>query len=544
MKTVAVIPARGGSKGIPRKNMRLMAGKPLIAYSIESALACREIDVVIVSSDSEEILSFASQYEDVIVLPRGQGLAEDAVTLDPVIFDAITRWELMAEVKCDVVVTLQPTSPLLSVATLGKALAYFEQEDFDSLISVVNSPHLSWVNGKDGKVEPAYERRLNRQQLPPYFLETGSFLMTKRESLGEGSRIGGKVGVFEVPLNESTDIDTRQDWLICESLLRKKKIAFRVDGYKELGLGHIYRALTLAYDLIEHEVVFICDARHREGIEKLRSAHMPIVEVENDLAMLEWLKGEQVDILVNDRLDTTEEYIKSLRPYVERIVTFEDLGSGSREADAVINAIYENGETGPNVYTGKKYVCLRDEFLTSVPREFSEKVHRILVMFGGTDPLDLSHRVYRIAREINKDKIVVEFDFVLGPGYAGSIEEDNRAYGIEIHRDVVRVSDHMRSADMALSSQGRTTFELAAMGVPTIVLSQNERELLHTFAQMDNGFINLGLGGGVSDEDIAATICWLMDAPSVRKEMRRLMLQNNLKDGIERVKRIVLGDLV
>lgn len=96
---------------------------------------------------------------------------------------------------------------------------------------------------------------------------------------------------------------------------------------------------------------------------------------------------------------------------------------------------------------------------------------------------------------------------------------------------------------MALSSQGRTTFELASMGVPTIVLAQNERELLHTFAQMDNGFINLGHGGGVSDDDVAATICWLMDASSVRKEMRRLMLRNNLKNGMERVKRIILGDL-
>ena len=100
----------------------------------------------------------------------------------------------------------------------------------------------------------------------------------------------------------------------------------------------------------------------------------------------------------------------------------------------------------------------------------------------------------------------------------------------------------MRKADMALSSQGRTTYELAAMGVPAIVLAQNEREQLHTFAQMDNGFINLGLGSEVIDEDIKTTITWLMAATSVRREMRNRMLANDLKSGISRVRQIILGE--
>ena len=100
----------------------------------------------------------------------------------------------------------------------------------------------------------------------------------------------------------------------------------------------------------------------------------------------------------------------------------------------------------------------------------------------------------------------------------------------------------MRKADLAISSQGRTTFELASMGVPTIVLAQNKREQLHTFAQMDNGFINLGLGGEVSDEDIAAAVEWIISSKSIRSEMHRLMLANDLKSGIRRVKRIILGE--
>ena len=80
------------------------------------------------------------------------------------------------------------------------------------------------------------------------------------------------------------------------------------------------------------------------------------------------------------------------------------------------------------------------------------------------------------------------------------------------------------------------------MGVPTIVLAQNEREQLHTFAQMDNGFINLGLGSEVTDEDINSALMWLMSAKSVRREMRNRMLANDLKSGIKKVERIILGE--
>lgn len=171
-------------------------------------------------------------------------------------------------------------------------------------------------------------------------------------------------------------------------------------------------------------------------------------------------------------------------------------------------------------------------------------MRRILVTFGGTDPLDLTARVYELAKRHNAEAVDVTFDFVLGSGYDNPAVQSVPECGIEVSRNVLRMSDHMRKADMALSSQGRTTFELACMGVPTIVLAENEREQLHTFAQMDNGFINLGLGSEVSDEDLASTIAWLAGARSVRREMRKLMLENDLRLGIRRVKRIVLGDVL
>lgn len=542
MKIISVIPARGGSKGIPRKNMRLMHGKPLISYAIENALNCDLINEVVVSSDSEEALAYASQFKSVICLDRSSELAQDAVTLDPVIYDAVVRCEKSFDTRYDAVVTLQPTSPLLSVDTLSRALRSFIDSDVDSMISVVNEPHLRWKRDDKGRIVQDYIERLNRQQLPPSYLETGAFFICKRSCLTSNSRLGEKVSVFEVPENEATDIDTKEDWVVCESILSRKTIAFRVDGYRSLGLGHIYRALTIAYCLVEHDVVFLCDSRYREGIDKLRSCNMPVVELSDNQELLDWLQVNKPDVFVNDCLDTSVEYAESIKRYVGRFVSFEDLGPGSRVADAVVNAIYEGAPDHRHIYTGKEYVCLRDEFLTSVPAAFSDEVKRVLVMFGGTDPLDLSVRLYGYAKKRVASSRDVAFDFILGSGYSGELSTDDAIPGIEIFSDVVRVSDHMRKADLAISSQGRTTFELASMGVPTVVLAQNKREQLHTFAQMDNGFINLGLGSEVSDEDIAAAVEWIISSKSIRSEMHRLMLANDLKSGIRRVKRIILGE--
>lgn len=544
MNVLGVIPARGGSKGIPRKNMRLMNGKPLIRYAIDNALACNDITDVVVTSDSEEVRSYASGIEGVVVLDRSSELAQDAVTLDPVIYDATVRMEALRGHSYDAVVTLQATSPLLTPQTLSGAMRQFEKEDIDSLISVVNAPHLTWRESSDGGVEPNYKKRLNRQQLPANYLETGAFFIARRSYVTSSSRLGEKISVYEVPEVEATDIDSPSDWVVCESLLKKKTIVFRADGYKELGLGHISRVLTLGYEFPEHNITFVTNVHHKEGLEKLRMSNMPVVSIEDDADFFEWLKEVRPDVLVNDTLDTTREYVMACKEYAKRVVTFEDLGSGTSEADAVINAIYEKAPKNGNVYTGKRYVCLRDEFLISSPSKYSEDVKRILIMFGGTDPLDLSRRLYNLAKRMNDGQVRVVFDFVLGSGYASKDLKPIPERGIEVSRDISRVSDHMARADLAVSSQGRTTFELASMGVPTIVLAQNPREQLHSFAQMDNGFINLGLGSEVSDDDIASALEWLMGASSVRREMHRLMLSNDLKSGIGRVKQIILGELV
>ena len=541
-KVLAVIPARGGSKGIPRKNLRFMCSKPLISYAIQNALNCKWINECVVTTDDDEIAAVAKSYGSQIV-KRGASLSADAVTLDPVVFDAVNQMEEIKGCKYDIVVTLQPTSPLLSANTLDAALQAFINGSADTMISVVNKPHLSWTK-RDGKVLPNYEKRLNRQQLPPNYMETGAFFITRRHFVTENSRLGKNITVYEVPEREATDIDSVEDWIVSESILNKKNIIFRADGMKERGLGHIYNCITMAFNFIEHNVLFVTREDCKEGLEKIKSTNMHYVSIQSDADLEKIIDDFKPDIWVNDCLNTTAEYMKWLKSKVPRIVTIEDLGEGTRYADAVINALYEGQHTECEAtYEGPDYMCLRNEFLMEKPVLFSSEVHSVVIMFGGTDPSNLNVKLYNVAKEIADVYPEIRFDFVTGLGYDYRANHliDDLQHRIFIHNNVSKVTDYMKHADLMVTSQGRTVFEIASMGVPAIVLAQNNRELTHTFATMKNGFINLGLGSLVDERAIYNTLKWLIDTPNIRHNMHELMMQNNLRGSVKRIKSIILG---
>lgn len=191
-----------------------------------------------------------------------------------------------------------------------------------------------------------------------------------------------------------------------------------------------------------------------------------------------------------------------------------------------------------------KYVCLRDEFQAEKPAIFSEKVKNILVMFGGTDPANLNKMLYSSILKFSDKYKDIKFNFITGIGYDakknGVITQKNK--NIFVYPNVPRVTKYMKNADLAITSQGRTIFELAAMGVPAIVLSQNEREQTHLFAKLEHGFLNLGIGKEVDQNLIENTLDWLINTPVIRKNMYDLMLSYPLKAGLKRVKNIIVGE--
>jgi N-acylneuraminate cytidylyltransferase len=541
MGILALIPARGGSKGIPKKNLRLMNGKPLIAYAIENAKKSKYIRDVFVTTDSKEIEEVSKLY-GAAVIKRDNELSSDLVTLDPVIYHAMLKAEKETGKFYDAVITLQPTSPLLNVETLDSAIEYFISGNFETVISVVNKPHLAW-GVKDSELVPLYSERKNRQELPPQYLETGAFVISKRNVVVPESRIGSKTSVYEISEVESIDIDDRNDWLLAETLLKRKKIIFRVEGHLKLGLGHIYNCLTLAFSMMEHDVLLVISKNSREGIEKIKASNLPYRIIESDADIDALINEFKPDIWVNDCLDTDEKYIRHLKSIIPRVISIEDLGSGIKEADAVINALYDDVQQ-TNVYSGWEYVCLRDEFQIESPNIFKQEVSKVLIMFGGTDPANLNKTLYEIILKITDKYKNIKFEFITGLGYKnkenGVVTREEK--NIFVYPDVPRVTKYMREADLAITSQGRTIFELAAMRIPAIVLSQNEREQTHFFAQMENGFLNLGVGAKVDSVLIENTLEWLVSTAIVRKNMYEIMGKYDLRKGLKRVKNIILGE--
>lgn len=536
-RTIVVIPARGGSKGIPRKNLRSLDGVPLISYAIRTARALDERPLVIVSTDDAEIAVVADK-EGAQVHHRAPELADDATTLDSVIYDAVTSVEAAMGHRFDLVVTQQPTSPLLRSSSLDAAITrMLADPSIDTTISVTDDTHLSWRREGDRFV-PNYEARVNRQYLTPSYRETGGFLICRRSTLTPDSRIGAHVTLHELQMPESIDIDSHADWGICTHFLRRKRFLFVVTGHRKVGLGHVYNSLLIANDLAHHDVAFLVDSESQLAYDAIAARNYP-VHMQTKPSLVDEIRALAPDVVVNDRLDTTVDYMTSLRSLGCRIINIEDLGPGARQADVVINALYPDSDLGHDTrtYFGPQVATLRDEFLLTPAREPRASVERVLITFGGTDPGRFTFKVLEAIEGWCAERGIA-IDIVTGLGFEESDALANRPHAV-LHQDVKAISALMREADVAFTSAGRTLFELAALGTPSIVLAQNERELTHTFAAETNGFLNLGLGKDVSQEQALTTFQRLVEDRELRLELRRRMLSVDLKQGRKNVARIV-----
>ena len=535
---IAIIPARGGSKGIRRKNVRLLNDKPLLSYVIEKALKTAYIDRVIVTTDDAEIKKIAEGF-NVLVRMRPAELGADNIPLDPVVVDAVEWYEKTYVDRVDAVITIQPTSPLLSTSTLEAAIKEFNANDADTLISVVNATHLEWR--KEGaKVVPAYRERLNRQWLPPKYKETGSFLVCKRDLLNRGKRIGETVIVFEVPQAESIDIDTPLDWLLCSQLLNRMSIRIVVTGNNQVGMGHVYRVLSLANCWLGHEIQFLlwnCSENAKKLIEDKGYQYLEVSSLV-DIAK----KVKEGMLIINDILDTSREYVHSLKDKGAYVVNFEDLGDGAEEANLVINALYERFNPPQTHKYGLSYVCLNEIFLLSLPNEFSTKIRSLLITFGGTDPANLTYKTLRSLENIEND---FEVRLVIGPAYQWKKELErylHEKWGnrhLVYYSNVANMAEIMKDVDLAITSNGRTIYELAAMRIPSISIAQNDRETLHLFARYSKGISYLGITGNVSMERLEIEIQKIINDHKLREVMYCSLPTEELRKGLFRTKDLI-----
>lgn len=221
-KTLAVIAARGGSKGIPHKNLLDLCGKPLIAWTVEQARAARGVDVVAVSSDSDNILA-AAEAAGAIGVRRPEDISGDLASSESAWLHALNATDERMG-RFERIVALQATSPIRESSDIEGALATFDRDHLDSLLSVCEvEDYFNWRIGASGP-EPInydYHNRRMRQQIEKRYLENGSFYVLIPSLLREqNNRLGGKIGFHLMERHKMFQIDRPEDVKLCAAIMR------------------------------------------------------------------------------------------------------------------------------------------------------------------------------------------------------------------------------------------------------------------------------------------------------------------------------------
>jgi CMP-N-acetylneuraminic acid synthetase/spore coat polysaccharide biosynthesis predicted glycosyltransferase SpsG len=490
---LAVIPARGGSRGILRKNLRTVAGRPLLLHTLETIRRSGVARRLVVSTDDPQIAGVARLhgYE---VLDRPSYLAADDTPLREVIVDCVTFLDWTGDV-----LVAQPTSPLLKPETVARFVSDFYATDADWAIASTVESHLLWQGGR------CLTERANRQQLA----EMGHAVRRESGALQVMMNAAARTWpinptVIDIPADEALDIDTHADLAAAQLALTKKTIEFRVVASDEKGSGHLYRCLALSDALSHHDVrwngfsleAWALDIVQRRGIAVSDTRIPP-------------------DVVILDVLDQAERLVPTYKARGAKVVVLEPEGADVRGADLVFDE-----------FADPRYAVLRPEFLGLPPKPIPERGQRILVTFGGTDVAGLSGRVASMLSFATDAEVRV----VIGPG---TKRPDGPVFikRVEV-LDQPNMAEQMRWADLVVCSQGRTVAEAVACGTPVVSIAANERESRHARIP---GVVYLGLHVQVGDQQIIDTVNRLLDRKSLRQEMVSTASQSVDGLGVDRI---------
>lgn len=238
---VAFIPVRGGSKSIPLKNIKIIAGKPLIYWTVVAACGCSYIDKVYVATDSKKIKSVIEDFKEdidqsdkVIVVERSEESATDTASTE------LAMLEFARKTEFDNIVLIQATSPLLTSADLSGGFKLFLEEKTDSVLSVVRQKRFCWKIDEKKLAYPInYDvyARPRRQEFEGYLVENGAFYITDRvRLLQSGNRISGNIRAYEMDEGTYYELDEPADWLVVEQLLLHRINTCEKESFPEIKI--------------------------------------------------------------------------------------------------------------------------------------------------------------------------------------------------------------------------------------------------------------------------------------------------------------------
>gem|GEM_PF-84679 len=285
LNVVAIIPARGGSKGIPRKNVQILAGKPLIAYTIDNALQSCIVNRVIVSTDEPEIAAVSKYFESEVIW-RPHEISGDLASSETALLHALNYLQQTEGYEPDITVFLQCTSPLILPEDIDGTIKALLEENADSALAVTPFHYFLWhkdLHGDAVGINHDKLVRLRRQEREPQFMETGSiYVMRTRGFKSAAHRFFGKIAMYVMPVERCLEIDDPPDIAIAEALMWE-----RHTGNKIKALPPHIGAVVFDFDGVftdnrvivsddGHEAV-ICDRGDGMGISLLKKWGIPTI---------------------------------------------------------------------------------------------------------------------------------------------------------------------------------------------------------------------------------------------------------------------------
>ncbi|WP_231038759.1 cytidylyltransferase domain-containing protein [Nitratidesulfovibrio oxamicus] len=527
-----VIPAIKKNAVIPDQLVKRLAGVTLIQRAIDTARSVAEAADIVVVTDSQEIAlvcerngvrhhyNASLRFTSLDIVRELRGVLDDLAATYPYL------------------VIYRASCPLLTGHDIDDAFDRFRNEGADVLVTVKSIRQRVWEkrdgsldailaddgadDGADGGPQDGQEGDASAGNTPAgsdgsggvaghaspsreVYVESKALVMLRASALAPGAT----PRVMPYFLNDrAIEINSYQDWWLCEKLLERRHIVFVVAGYPAIGMGHVFRALMLAHEISDHKITFLCTRDSELAVKNIAARdYRTYIQQADDLAaglapgLAPGLAHDVLrlapDLVVNDILDTDADYMLRLKAAGVRTVNFEDEGPGAAHADLVVNALYEEKHEDPRLLYGHRYFCLRDEFIAGERNPFRPQPQRVLVTFGGTDHSDFTRRTLDVIEPLCRERGIA-ISIVAGPGYAH--REAMQAHVDALSSPLVEfthatnvMSRKMEGADIAICSAGRTVYELAHMRVPAIVMAHHEREARHTFARARNGFAYLGV---------------------------------------------------
>lgn len=225
MEILSIIPARGGSKEIPLKNLVKLNGKPLLDYTFRASQKSKYVTRTIISSDSQKILKHAKNLGSEVHI-RPKKFSTDSAQIEPLLLDILKKLKNSEKYTPEVVILLQNTSPLRTSKHIDEAIKLFLKGKYDSVLSGFNSHYFIWE--KSGKIirpkNHKLNKRLNRQDMKTQFCENGAIYISKLSSFQNSKcRVSGKIGLYEMTESSSLQVDSKYDLFLIEQILKTRK---------------------------------------------------------------------------------------------------------------------------------------------------------------------------------------------------------------------------------------------------------------------------------------------------------------------------------